>query len=124
MRFRQLPCNSEWAVTCHSNEVANFLVTQRHLLTLGSFHRAPLRAREWVQKPMKLQVQSTRLGEGWAWPDFAHPTPPPTLPRSSLLGISPLWHLISPSRTTLCRLFSPDLHLHCSCHLEHLLCSL
>lgn len=60
MHLKLLLCNSEWAVTCHSNEVVNSLVTQHHLLTAGP-SRASLQARECVQKAMGLQVQSTRL---------------------------------------------------------------
>lgn len=60
MYRRFLPCNSEWMVTCHSNEFVNSLVTQHHLLTTGP-SRASLLARECVQKAMGLQVPSTRL---------------------------------------------------------------
>lgn len=41
MHPRHLPCNSGWALTCHSNEVENFLGTQRPLLTPGSPSAAP-----------------------------------------------------------------------------------
>lgn len=118
MHPRHLPCNSGWALTCHSNEVTNFLGTQRPLLTprlpqrrsrLGSGFR-----RRWGSR-----FHQAAWGEGRYRPGFGRPAPPAP-PRD----VSPLWRLTSLSLNTLCRLFSPDLNLRCSCHLEHPLCSL